>query len=130
MPAVRPAAAPRGTQVYYVLAKKPNKVGLKVVDFTGKVVRELRATSEPGLNVVTWDLLRTSLRVLGPRNTPFAEAIAPGMYRVVLTVDGEEMAQSVRVEADPTTPGAIITGDEQDEEEEHEKEMKGSRIDD
>jgi hypothetical protein len=39
------------------------------------------------------------------------------MYRVVLTVDGKEFSQSVRVEADPTGPTAdIITGGEEPEE--------------
>ena len=39
-------------------------------------------------------------------------AVQPGLYRVVLNVDGEELAQSVRVEADPTTPATLISSGE------------------
>jgi len=100
---------PRGAQLYYALGKKADKIGLKIVDFTGKVVRELKVGGEPGLHQVSWDLTRLSLRLIGPRNVPFSEAVAPGMYRVVLTVDGEELAQSLRVDPDPTAPAAVIT---------------------
>jgi photosystem II stability/assembly factor-like uncharacterized protein len=54
-----------------------------------------------------------------------AAAVAPGTYRLVLTIDGKEFIQSIRVEADPTaTTGDAIAGEEaqdkEDEEEEHE----------
>jgi hypothetical protein len=54
------------------------------------------------------------------------------MYRVVLTVDGKEYVQSVRVEADPTLPPTVVTEQpEEDEEEVKEKEKeKPARIDD
>src|SRR6266550_6049473 len=39
---------PRGAQIYYVLGKKADKITLKIVDFTGKVVRELKAPGEAG----------------------------------------------------------------------------------
>ena len=41
-------------------------------------------------------------------------AVAPGDYRVVLVVDGQEFAQSLRVEADPTVPNSdVIAGEEE-----------------
>jgi len=88
------------------------------------VVRELKVGGEPGLHQVSWDLTRLSVRLLGPRNVPFSEAVAPGMYRVVLTVDGEELAQSLRVDPDPTAPAAVIT------EEAEKKEKKNLGFDD
>jgi hypothetical protein len=33
------------------------------------------------------------------------------MYRVVLTVDGKEFIQSLRVEADPSAPTSLIAED-------------------
>ena len=45
--------------------------------------------------------------------------------RVVLTVDGEEMTQSIKVEGDPTLPANIVT-----EEEEHPLKKKDRRPDD
>jgi len=100
---------PPGAQIYYVLGKKADKITLKIVDFTGKVVRELQAPGEAGFHRVSWDLTRLSLRLFGERNVPFGELVAPGMYRVVLTVNGEELVQSLRVDADPTAPPTIIT---------------------
>ena len=123
---------PAGAQLWYALGKKADKITLKIHDFKGLVARELKVPAEPGLHRVGWDLTRLSLRPVGPRNQPFAEAVAPGMYRVVLTVDGKEYAQSVRVEADPTLPPTVVTEQpEEDEEEVKEKEKeKPARIDD
>jgi hypothetical protein len=49
------------------------------------------------------------------------------MYRVVLTVNGQELTQGLRVEVDPLAAPSLTT-DEEDEEE-HEREMKAPRID-
>ena len=38
--------------------------------------------------------------------------VRPARGRVVLTVDGVEYAQSLRVESDPVLPSAIVTPDE------------------
>jgi photosystem II stability/assembly factor-like uncharacterized protein len=42
--------------------------------------------------------------------------VAPGMYRVVLAVDGTETSQWFRVEADPSQTGTILASPEDDEE--------------
>lgn len=43
--------------------------------------------------------------------------VSPGTYRLVLTVDGVELTQSVRVDPDPTQPTSVLTtgGDDGDE---------------
>src|SRR5262249_19524460 len=43
---------PRGVQVYYSLTQKAEKVTLKVMDYAGQTVRELKAPVEPGLHAV------------------------------------------------------------------------------
>jgi photosystem II stability/assembly factor-like uncharacterized protein len=114
---------PSGAQIYYALTKKADKVQLKIVDYTGQTVRELPVKKEAGLHRVSWDLVR------GPRGRGRgANPAPPGMYRVVLTVDGKEHTQGLRVENDPLlkTP-TIIAEDEEDEEE---REKLGGRIDD
>src|SRR5262249_40199184 len=45
-----------GAHIYYSLNEKAKKVTLKVVDYTGKTVREMNASGEPGLHLLTWDL--------------------------------------------------------------------------
>ena len=161
-----------GAQIYYSLGKKPDKVTLSVMDFTGAKVRDLDAKAEAGLHQVTWNLART-----GGQGGGFgggggggrgagggggggrgagggggrgaggggggapgggapgggapggggpggggggrggfggANFLPPGMYRIVLTVDGKEYSQGLKIEGDPTQ-APIITSDDDDE---------------
>ncbi len=136
---------PAGAQLYYALTKKPEKATLKVFDVEGKLVRELRAGTEPGLHRVAWDLSRAPARTGGGRGgqpgpgpgrppgesgeeTPMRGgpggrgfggglAAAPGTYRVVLTAGDKEYVQSVRVEPDPTgARGGLAEEEEEDDE--------------
>jgi photosystem II stability/assembly factor-like uncharacterized protein len=88
---------PNGAVMYVALPKKADKLHLKIVDYAGKTVANLGVKNEPGLQRVVWELPHA-----GPRNP------APGLYRAVLTVDGKEYVQPVRVEADPTQPSILI----------------------
>ena len=58
--------------------------------------------------------------------------MAPGNYRIVLTVDGKEYSQTVRVDPDPNLPPGQIAEEElvMPEEEEEEEETDRTRIDD
>ncbi len=58
-------------------------------------------------------------------------AAPPGIYRIVLVVDGDEYKQGLKVEPDPTTPNAAFSVDEDNggEDEDGPKEHPG-RIDD
>jgi hypothetical protein len=60
----------------------------------------------------------------------FARAVPAGLYRVVLTVDGKEYAQTLRIENDPVVPEASTANDDAEtEEEEMKKEANPKRID-
>jgi len=178
-----------GAQIYYHLEKKPENISLKIVDYTGKSLRELRADSSPGLHKVSWDLgqgpsgrqgqpvalgqgtrgrtggraARTGTQTpaappsgtgsqppavpaeggagpvpiqIGNLETqegpvPFggrggggfgggrgfggANQVPPGMYRVVLTVDGKEHTQGLRVEGDAGAPTTIFAAEDDDD---------------
>jgi photosystem II stability/assembly factor-like uncharacterized protein len=133
---------PRGAQIYVHIAEKPQKINMKVVDDQGVTARELTIRNEPGLHRVSWDLLRTI--VPAPEGTPpptqprgvfggigaglrrginsgprmgFA---APGMYRVVLTVDGKDQTAPLKLEADPAYPTSENLAEEVVEEDEDE----------
>ena len=102
---------PWGPQLYYSLAKKAEKsVSLKIVDFTGQTAATLKPKNEPGLHRISWDLSRSSNPLFGPRRG--GGWAAPGMYRVVLTVDGKEYTQNLRVEADPVLATTLLAADE------------------
>jgi photosystem II stability/assembly factor-like uncharacterized protein len=105
-----------GAAIHYLLSTPATEVKLTVIDSDGKLVRELRAETSPGLHRAVWDLRRlasgqsggaaatrstarssSSQRGTG-NNSPQA---TPGQYRVVLSVDGRELSQSIQVEPDP-----------------------------
>ncbi len=100
---------PTGAQICYSLCVKAKESTLRVYDVEGQLVRDLTANTEPGLHVATWDLSRGANRPLGggPGGGGgggfFGGPLVPaGRYRVVLTVDGTEYSQVIRVEDDPT----------------------------
>jgi hypothetical protein len=53
---------PDGAAVYYSLTQKADKVSLKVLDYAGKLVRELPVQTEPGLHRAQWNLTRPAAR--------------------------------------------------------------------
>jgi hypothetical protein len=145
----------QGATIYYSLTKKPEKIELKVLDYAGQLVRKLDASAEPGLHKVNWNLARLpAARQAAPppasgeegagggagrgqgggggRFGGFGAPASAGVYRVVLTVDGQEFSQPLRIELDPTTPPNYISDEidieelqkmweEEEEEEERDK---------
>jgi hypothetical protein len=122
-----------GAQLYYSLSQKAQKVGLKVLDFTGKTVMEASGRTEPGLHRLAWNLRTAGTGGgrggfvgrgggggggggrggFGGRGGGFGGPLAPpGMYRVVLTVDGAESTQNLKVDIDPTLSATILAEEE------------------
>ena len=99
---------PSGAQIYYSLTGKAERVSLRVLDIDGTVVAQLPGRMTEGLHRVTWDLTRPGTRPAAAPPTrrgggqPPRRPAPAGAYRVVLTVDGQEMGQTFRLEADPT----------------------------
>jgi photosystem II stability/assembly factor-like uncharacterized protein len=126
---------PYGGQIYYSLPKKADKLAMRILDYDGRVVSELRGATEPGLHKVPWDLTGGGRQGPGARQTPGDQAarqgrgrqgggpggrppqqpITPGTYRVVLTVDGQEFTQSIRVENDPNMTSTILAEDQNED---------------
>jgi photosystem II stability/assembly factor-like uncharacterized protein len=144
---------PAGAQIFYALNKKADAISLKVMDYTGKLMTELQAASEPGLHQVSWNLgqgrggrgrrggggaaaagAQQPAAARGPQQPPaqaaageseapqmpaffgggMAQQAKPGVYRVVLTVDGTEHSQWFRIEPDPSEAGTIIATEPED----------------
>lgn len=188
---------PTGVNISYSLPVKAERIELKVFDIEGNAIRTIRAPSEAGLHVVSWDMMQNTQGTTGrpgrgegvtsvaplpgsgpgagpgagvgpqgtrppvtnpaanpgvtpppgaprpnpaivpPEGTPrpgqtgtggrpggrqgggapvggFApgRAVAPGAYKVVLTVDGKTFNTTVRVENDPNSPPAPLMGEE------------------
>ena len=122
-----------GAQVYYSLPAKADKVSLEVRDIDGQVISKLTGPATPGLHRVPWGLTASSGN-RGPGGGGFGPGgggggrggfgggggrpVPAGSYRVVLTVDGKEYGQTVKVEGDPTGGGRGFAEDEDEEEEE------------
>jgi len=110
---------------YYLRTPAATAPSIRIFDSTGMVVRALRGTNTAGINRLTWDLqgelstevrLRTSPRhaphiVPGPQGRPAPGAprlsilLPPGQYTVKLTVDGEELTETLQVRKDPHSAG-------------------------
>jgi photosystem II stability/assembly factor-like uncharacterized protein len=120
-------------QICYTLSKKPESLSIKILDVEGRTVGQPRGTTEPGFHRVTWSPAAASRgsgggagggggqRAVGgpggsgggggggggggsgPRRTG-GSRLGPGTYCVLLTVDGKEFRQPLRVEIDPELP--------------------------
>ena len=97
--------APPGTAIHYYLSDDvdADDVSMTVSDVvTGEVFRDLEATGHEGINRVQWDL-RGNVPEDAPAGGGFgfggpqAPVAGPGVYRVTLTVDGEEFSRLVTV---------------------------------
>jgi hypothetical protein len=105
---------PRGASFDFLLAKKADKLSLKVLDPAGNLIRafDLAKEKEPGFHRIGWDLVRgkATKEEKGTPFTPYEQPVKPGTYRVVLDADGVEHARFLTVEADPRTrsPGSAV----------------------
>jgi photosystem II stability/assembly factor-like uncharacterized protein len=113
---------PRGAQLVYSLRDGAERVTLRIRDYTGDTIRDLRPGSAAGLHRVAWDLTANPApprpregpggpsRAAPPRSpgrpgsVRSGPPVPPGTYRVVLTVDGREFSRALRVDADPEYP--------------------------
>lgn len=118
----------RAAFIDYTIYGKVSNVAVKIVDITGDTVREFKGSTEEGFHRISWDFSRTPTVIPKQKvNTPpkgdgqpqrFATSVVfPGVYKVVLTVDGREYTQSLTVEGDPTAPKNLIGAIDEPEEE-------------
>ncbi|MEM7227477.1 MAG: PDZ domain-containing protein [Planctomycetota bacterium] len=98
--------------IQYALPRGATTSRLTITDATGRVIRELDAPRNAGVNSVNWDLRERrrpgSRRRVGPR-------VEPGHYGVVLEIDNERLVTSVHVIGDPTYPDVELWGEQYDE---------------
>ncbi len=111
---------PPGAGIYYHLANNAKTAGIKIIDVSGETISTLQVPAKKGLNVARWD---TNIGGKGGQGGGmggkgggkggqggggkggFGGQQAPaGLYRVVLTVDGQDLSTTVRIEADPNVP--------------------------
>ena len=91
-----------GTAIHYYLADETDAGDLSLTVtgvVTGEVFRDLDATGHEGINRVQWDL-RGNMpenQTGGGFGGPQAPVAEPGVYRVTLTVDGEQLSRLVTV---------------------------------
>lgn len=149
---------PQGAPIYYSLTAPAENVSVKVIDISGKVLREIKGPKTPGLHKVSWDMALAAADGKGKGFGGFGggakggakgaegkgaegkagegkagggkggggfggggfggfgarNLVQPGEYRVVLTVDGREMASTIRVEADPLAAATRTSGEDED----------------
>ena len=89
--------APEGTAIQYYLRSAPSgDVAVRILDLlTNEVVRDLEGTAVAGLNRVQWDLRANPED--DDEDDDEGPPVKPGVYRVVLDVNGMERSVTVRV---------------------------------
>ena len=124
-----------GIEIFYSLNGRSDDVTLKITDAAGKLIRDLEASSQRGLNNVSWDLRRPAPQRRGgaqrgrggggsargggsPRGRGRfgrrGRAVEAGIYRIVLTVNDKEYVQELSVLRDPDNPNARIALEDED----------------
>jgi len=89
--------------IAYMLLQNAEKVGLKILELDGTLVRDLGdQSSDSGLNSVEWDLRGEAQETRGRRRR--APRVDPGSYRIALDVDGRTYEQRIVVRGDPDYP--------------------------
>ncbi|MBI2808309.1 MAG: PDZ domain-containing protein [Planctomycetes bacterium] len=91
----------------FLLPAKADKISLRILDLFGNPVRvfDLAKEKDVGIHRVTWNLVAGS-EPKGAKTkpfTPYGQPVKPGVYRVVLGVDGTESESTLTIEADPRT---------------------------
>jgi hypothetical protein len=94
--------APPGTSInYYLKAAASGPVRIAIADISGRTVREIDGTAQQGINRVQWNLQPTPVPGAGGRGGGGGGGgggmVAPGVYRVTLTVGGQTLTKMVEV---------------------------------
>lgn len=96
------AAAPRGAQITYSLAKPaPAGAEIEIRSASGKTLRTLEGPGEAGIHTVSWDL-----RVMRKtrRGNRLGGAVGAGTYEVIVRIGDETAQTSLAVIIDPEHP--------------------------
>jgi len=88
---------------YYYIGTQAKKVTILVKDLAGDTLREIRGSGDPGLKKLSWNLRKTVSQQEGqPRRRGVAPLVDPGLYKVTLMVDDQEIAtKDLKVIDDP-----------------------------
>ncbi|MDX2304938.1 MAG: hypothetical protein NW226_19160 [Microscillaceae bacterium] len=107
-----------GTMVYEVkedikseTPKDTLKITIEILNEQSKVIRTIKATPQPGINRVQWDLNRKGLRMPNARRPqnpdapePAGPQILPGDYMIRITYGQDKDSTKIKVIPDPRTP--------------------------
>lgn len=117
---------PLTPQIFYSLAEGSQKLAFKVLDIEGKTLSLWTPNAKAGLNKTTWDMTRPAddsgkepMKKFGGgggKKGGFGQGrrmVAPGDYRVVMSVDGVDYTTTLRIEGDPNAPPGRRQGDEE-----------------
>jgi photosystem II stability/assembly factor-like uncharacterized protein len=114
---------PRQAMLDFVLAKKADKLSLKVLDVYGNLVRDLDVSKEKeaGVHRIGWDLVTSQApkekKGKGKKKsfTAPGQSARPGTYRLVLDADDVQFTRALTIEADPRTQTAGTVVNEAEE---------------
>ncbi|MCK4645641.1 MAG: hypothetical protein KAU46_05270 [Candidatus Aminicenantes bacterium] len=82
--------------IHYYL-KKTNKVKISILDESGKVIKELTGTNDPGINRAEWDLSPKRGKVAPTVYERGARLVRPGKYTVVIRAGDIKLEGTIEV---------------------------------
>jgi hypothetical protein len=92
---------PNAVAIYYYLKEKPpDKVKITIMDPYGEVLREIVGKTDPGINMVIWDMRRMPGKDEAPqaeRRWGRGQLVDPGEYVVYLEADGKKLSRRARI---------------------------------
>jgi S1-C subfamily serine protease/photosystem II stability/assembly factor-like uncharacterized protein len=127
LPAKRDAGLNRVTWDLRPVSRQANATSRPTTRPTAGTTRATRTTTRPN-TAASRSTTQPSLPGVGPQQR-FAGSppVPPGAYRIVLTVDGREFAQTLHVEADPIVAESTMAEESSDADEEEEEEEERER---
>jgi photosystem II stability/assembly factor-like uncharacterized protein len=82
--------------IHYYL-KKINKVKISILDESGKVIKELTGTNDPGINRAEWDLSPKRGKAAPTVYERGARLVRPGTYTVVIVAGSIKLQGTIKV---------------------------------
>jgi len=82
--------------VHYYL-KKPLDVEISILNESGKVIKKLKGTNDPGINVAVWDLSPEKGKETRTIYAPGAKLVRPGNYRIKILAGDIKLEGNIQV---------------------------------
>ena len=86
----------REAKIYYYLKRRTN-INIVIADNTGKIIKSIVGTSQPGINIATWDLTLMRGTELGEDFGTSGRYARSGRYKVIISTGNTKLEKEFQV---------------------------------